>query len=677
MSTLTESIKPHKSHKRGPNFISNGQKKFVKSRKRSKSFTGGGLGKIKTFKSVLPSKFLLGGNINDPLNLNSLQDEEINRAMNAVTPKSSPIPTPPRRRGQVEVIIPPNINDPLNLIDCADDAEYEQQLCSPIKKGRKKKARKRRTTSGTLYSDSDMNVSEAQTPEASKDSAKVPEATCSATVVKESTSTNKEGRDLQLDFTISPKKDKPKRKSEDHKDNVKKLKYAMDKIVSPVVPQPGAWLKRNTNRNQWQHKHRNQNKGAVLVMPKFKEKDKQYQYGNYNRYYGYRNAQHDVDARLKCFVSNRDLFERKDILDIGCNIGHITLTVARDFGARSVVGIDIDKNLIGIARKNIKHYVSSANIGGDATSPLYVDYGHDEGATSTDPSNSCPRSKVVASCNSRAVRELKQKSSFSDKRKGKGFPHNVTFVQGNYVLEDDALINTEQPQFDVILCLSITKWIHLNWGDKGIKQAFRRMYAQLRPGGKLVLEPQSWTSYKTKKKLTETIYKNYNTIQFFPENFTQYLLSPEVGFAKSEILAFPQHHSKGFQRPVQVYTKSTMFPSERVECTPSTRDVERPETSTRRVYAPLPTPEDNEPEYTCNNESRSPLRNNTDSNMSSSAGEQDHRPVSVQEQENVSCDGCADNMQTTTPSSATNGIADEASRDDIALISPDLSSDKT
>lgn len=46
-------------------------------RKRSKSFTGCGL--LIQPKPVLPSKFLLGGNIKDPLNLNSLQDEEINR----------------------------------------------------------------------------------------------------------------------------------------------------------------------------------------------------------------------------------------------------------------------------------------------------------------------------------------------------------------------------------------------------------------------------------------------------------------------------------------------------------------------------------------------------------------------------------------------------------------------
>jgi len=77
--------------------------------------------------------------------------------------------------------------------------------------------------------------------------------------------------------------------------------------------------------------------------------------------------------------------------------------------------------------------------------------------------------------------------------------------QGNYVLESDLLLSLETSKFDIILCLSITKWLHLNWGDDGLKRAFKRMFAQLRPGGTLVLEPQPWKSYFRRKTLTVNI----------------------------------------------------------------------------------------------------------------------------------------------------------------------------
>ncbi|KAG7271666.1 hypothetical protein CRUP_022283 [Coryphaenoides rupestris] len=63
--------------------------------------------------SVLPSNFLLGGNIFDPLNLNSLLDEEVSRALNAETPNSPPLPA--KHREPVEILIPCDITDPLIL----------------------------------------------------------------------------------------------------------------------------------------------------------------------------------------------------------------------------------------------------------------------------------------------------------------------------------------------------------------------------------------------------------------------------------------------------------------------------------------------------------------------------------------------------------------------------------
>lgn len=72
-----------------------------------------------------------------------MQDEEVNRAMNAVTPKSSPLPTPKHRRDKIEVLIPPNIQDPL-LLTCNDNEEYEKQLFLPLRKTSKRRNRKRK-----------------------------------------------------------------------------------------------------------------------------------------------------------------------------------------------------------------------------------------------------------------------------------------------------------------------------------------------------------------------------------------------------------------------------------------------------------------------------------------------------------------------------------------------------
>lgn len=122
---------------------------------------------------------------------------------------------------------------------------------------------------------------EAKTPELSTDSAKVPD------VPDNAEKSSVVSRNLIIDLSSTPKKDKPpKRKSEEYVQPLKKFKNAMDKIVSPVVPQPGAWLKRSNSVTKRTTQRPNKNPpGGELKMPQFKEKDKRYQYGNYNRYW--------------------------------------------------------------------------------------------------------------------------------------------------------------------------------------------------------------------------------------------------------------------------------------------------------------------------------------------------------------------------------------------------------
>ncbi|XP_075145525.1 U6 snRNA methylphosphate capping enzyme Amus [Haematobia irritans] len=230
-------------------------------------------------------------------------------------------------------------------------------------------------------------------------------------------------------------------------------------------------------------------------------------YGNYTQYYGYRNKDKDFhDIRLDVFEKYKDSFKDKLVLDVGCNSGFITMEVAKRFEVKSIVGLDIDKHLINQAIKSV-------------------------------------------------IRHKKALPINSDLKRSHKFPFNVTFVHGNYVLRDAVLLEIERPQFDVILCLSITKWIHLNFGDNGLKMAFRRMFLQLHPKGILILEAQPFDNYGRRKKMTETIYTNYTNMKFFPKNFDEFLLSPEIGFVKMEIMGVPDHCKKGFKRPLQIFYK--------------------------------------------------------------------------------------------------------------------------
>ncbi|KAL9875580.1 bicoid-interacting protein 3 isoform 1-T1 [Glossina fuscipes fuscipes] len=725
---------------------------------------------------IPPTKFLLGGNISDPLNLNSLQNEGQTSSFNntpATTPRQSPITTPPK----VEVIIPPNIHDPLHLLDPVDSREYEKQLTSPMKRGiglmlkslsgpkglnktHKHRQRKNRKMKRRRYESSNSSMNAAvDDPDSFKHlNSSVPSEVSNITIsVKQqinstSTASNvlvlKSGEELSslsnnahelltdVDYSMGDgmliKQDKNRELSLDlclndnsgengsctvnHRkrklsENIsqKNKKYrsdSMNKIVSPVVPQPGAWVRQirsiatgarkitskslsNNDTNSCNEEGKftitDSNKESSLrhneaavdlslesnftitdsrqvlnIVPQtaaaeltdirrikqsktnacsndlkksevssFNAANAKYCYGNYKRHDGFRNLNEFMDVRLKVFQRFPELFKDKDVLDIGCNIGQMTISIAQKLSPKSILGIDIDKELISQARRNLglhvlipedmrkkneipeerqvnikrrkstkkfKNYSVSNNFDQLNTNRFHTHHHHNRQigvrdkpevdlfpisfpltygcvVQMADASNNKiePHSPVPTAINSLGhlggvtiprsslmTTTVKHNANLKAKHL---FPNNVFFRKTNYVLNDESQLANDVQQYDLILCLSVTKWIHLNFGDNGLKLAFKRMFNQLRPGGKLILEAQNWASYKRKKHLTAKILNNYNSIELFPNKFHEYLLSSEVGFSHSYTLGVPRHLNKGFSRPIQLYAKGDYTPN--------------------------------------------------------------------------------------------------------------------
>ena len=304
-------------------------------------------------KSILPSKFLLGGNIEDPLNLNGLYTSEAGKILNDKTPQSSPLRTPSHRK-TVEVRFPANIADPLNL----NSAESETDLTKLCKK-KKKRHNRHKKKDGSFSS-----AHSKPKPEMRKDlmeALKIDiEPHPSTTPIQ-----NDPPRQRNLsDRIVSPviRQISPKKRRRTNSGGKPEASSSISRalLISPTNKTLDANKKfispKSYSRQASQVQKSSQNRPSTSTS-KTKNQPK-FIYGNYNKYYGYRNPSLDQDYRLDCFKA--EWFEAKSVLDIGCNVGHLTLSIARDFQPKKIVGIDIDQKLIAAARKNIRYYLSSS-----------------------------------------------------------------------------------------------------------------------------------------------------------------------------------------------------------------------------------------------------------------------------------------------------------------------------
>lgn len=261
-------------------------------------------------------------------------------------------------------------------------------------------------------------------------------------------------------------------------------------------------------------------------------KQQTYIYGNYRNYYGYRIEKgQEEDPRLAVF--RKEWFEGKECLDIGCNQGLITLAIAKKFSCRGILGIDIDKVLIGDANRNLRKMARKEQSNSRlrmVTNVSDLDFGN----------------SVVFHSSDGETSDLS-----SDNHKEDSLVNRVFFREENFVEN----FHKCSEKYDTILCLSVTKWIHLNCGDDGLITLFVKIWRCLRPGGVLLLEPQPWSSYMKKRKVSDNTNENYWRLEIRPHNFREILLD-KIGFRSAEVVTKNLSGSaKGFDRPIIAYYK--------------------------------------------------------------------------------------------------------------------------
>ncbi|KAJ1975875.1 hypothetical protein H4R35_002944, partial [Dimargaris xerosporica] len=268
---------------------------------------------------------------------------------------------------------------------------------------------------------------------------------------------------------------------------------------------------------------------------------KQYPHGNFPNYYGYRHlsvAPAILANEPRLAVLRPEWVRGQRVLDVGCNTGLITTHLAQHGEPRWIVGVDIDRTLIQKAKSHV-NFVHSLQRPAFSTHAL-------PSTPSVMDTHYFPLSMpllygqvgtyhplLIPMAHRASAQTLTPLPPLL-------FPQNIFLYATNWATEDLAVLPTE---YDLIMALSIAKWIHLNHGDVGIKAFFAKVHQQLAPGGHFLFEPQPWESYINSCKVNAHLHKTFKTIKFYPSNFTEYLVHI-VGFQLVEQLQTPDTYAK-------------------------------------------------------------------------------------------------------------------------------------
>ncbi|KAJ3554405.1 hypothetical protein NM688_g3130 [Phlebia brevispora] len=301
-------------------------------------------------------------------------------------------------------------------------------------------------------------------------------------------------------------------------------------------------------------------------------------HGNYHGYYSKRPT--SCDPRLAIIPPS--VFRGARVLDVGCNEGWVTCQIgaytllrdsrssvewhlfaksAQTLGARKVIGVDIDDILVRAAWKRRRSAWS-------LQAPIDEPESANDRATGEKRKRDTEDQQKVhdtqdyfpASCEHMfGPLPIPSYPSTQD-----AFPHNVVFRAADWV---NNKIVEDAEGYDVVIAyvlssvrayldadgtsFSITKWVHLNDGDAGLRRFFERVYTVLKPGGVFILEPQEWETYGKAKRMDIKLKETAKTLKLRPDGFEAVLV--DMGFKAAEHLG--KAGEGGFRRPIDLYRK--------------------------------------------------------------------------------------------------------------------------
>lgn len=221
------------------------------------------------------------------------------------------------------------------------------------------------------------------------------------------------------------------------------------------------------------------------------KKFKKGQFGNFKDYYQ-RKYDKWEDQRLS--LIDKEYIDGKRVLYIGCHEGVVPITLALKFKPANIEAIDIDPFLIVKAIKNcqmvdsIKKYIKN-----DKKQSLHV------------PMNN-KYFKLIE-----LISESNQKTTAS-------ILDTITFRLKN-IVEPETEENFKK--FDTIICFSLTKYIHFNYGDNGIRALINNCQQLLEDNGILIIEPNRSSSYRKLKFFSKVFSESFKNMNLLPENFSK------------------------------------------------------------------------------------------------------------------------------------------------------------